>query len=361
MASNEKMKLKAGLIGCGRIGAFTGDELRNTIAPGWLPLNHAEAIKTNEDIKLIALADINDERLERAKIKYHVSKTYHKYRELIGEIKPDILSIATRTEERCDIIEFAAMNGVKGIHFEKPISTNMKDCNRAIDAILANDVKISYGTTRRFMDIYRKAKEIIRSGDIGDIIQIAVEMGRAPLLWTHPHSVDLLLFFSDAKTKEDIEYVQANCLIKDSGNGKKVDSDPLIEFAFVKFNNGINGIITSAGGMNTIIDGTKGKIVIAADGSSMGIYKKSKSRPYYQNINRTESKPHMSGTQRAFYEIVNSIRNNLKSPIDPREIALNQQILLSFVVSSMNGGTKMKLHALEDDFTVTGRTGTLYP
>jgi hypothetical protein len=46
-------------------------------------------------------------------------------------MQPALLAMATRTERRCNVIEYAAERGVRAIHLEKPISRNMSDCMRA--------------------------------------------------------------------------------------------------------------------------------------------------------------------------------------------------------------------------------------
>lgn len=350
--------LKVALVGCGRIGAQTSDRLRESLPKGWLPLSHAEAIKSISGLELVALCDIDEERLSWASETYSVKACYADYKSLISEVKPDILSIATRTFGRSEIIEFASDHGVRGIHSEKPLSRNMVDCKKALCAVARNGVKLTYGTTRRFMDIYRKAKKIMKSGEIGEIVEISIQHGRTLLMWNHPHSVDLLLFLSDCF---NVSYVQATCSINPSSvNEKVVDDDPIVDHAFVKFENGINGIITSASGLNTHISGTDGSLIVAANGSWIEIHKKTnKDSPYHHHITKLEAAPEMSGTQRAFRDLEMAVRENKELSIEPEEIALSQNILLCFVLSSQRGGIRLPLSSLEDEFTVTGKFGSL--
>jgi len=354
-----KSTLKAALVGCGRMGACTSDRLRQTAPIGWLPLSHAEVIKSNKNLELIALCDVDEDRLCWASAMYGVEKCYTDYKSMILETKPDILSIATRTAGRSEIIEFAAEHGVKGIHAEKPLSRNMADCNRALDAVAKNGVELTYGTTRRFMDVYRRAKEIVNSGEIGELVEISIEHGRTMLMWNHPHSVDLLLFFSDCL---NVDYVQATCAINSSSiKDNLVDDDPITENAFVKFGNGVNGVITSAFGLNTRIAGTLGSLTVVADGSWIEIHKKTcEASPYHLHVEKLEIAPEMSGTQRAFYELEAAVREDKELSIHLEEIAISQQILFCFVLSSLRDGIRLRLSDLDDDFTITGRFGSLY-
>jgi predicted dehydrogenase len=224
-------KVTVGLVGCGRMGAKTPERVRQSVPKGWLPLSHAEAINSIEELELIAVCDTDPERLSWAAQTYNVVNSYQDYEALIIETKPDIVSIATRSAERCDIIKFAAENGVKGIHAEKPISRNISDCRRALEAVVHNKVKFSYGTYRRYMEIYRKAKEMVNAGEIGELLEICIEHGKTMLMWNHPHSVDLILYYSDCL---DVDFLQAFCQVNDPAyNSSIVDDDPVVELSLI--------------------------------------------------------------------------------------------------------------------------------
>ena len=58
-----------------------------------------------------------------------------------------------------------------------------------------------------------------------------------------------------------------------------MDDDPIIENAFIKFKNGVNGLITSASGMNTRISCSQGTLTVGADGSWIEIEKEDIPKP----------------------------------------------------------------------------------
>jgi scyllo-inositol 2-dehydrogenase (NAD+) len=90
----------AGLIGCGRMGCFTSEKLRQNLPDGWLPLNHADAIRSVNGLSLDSICDVNESMLSEAGERLQVSKRYTSYQDLITEAKPDMISIATRTKSR---------------------------------------------------------------------------------------------------------------------------------------------------------------------------------------------------------------------------------------------------------------------
>jgi len=341
------------------MGVLTPERVRQILPNGWLPLSHAEAIQQTQGLELIALCDISQESLVRAGKMYDVEALFADYRELVMQARPDILSIATRTSGRADIVEFAADNGVRGIHAEKPLSLNMAECKRALNAVEVNGAKLTYGTLRRFMPVYQRAREMVSSGEIGELVEIRIEHGKTTLLWGHPHSVDLLLFFSGSK---DVEYVQGVCEISEDFIHKNiVDCDPIVENAFVKFKNGVHGVLTCGSGMNTCLSGTKGKLAVVADGSHIEVNKPTPEgySGYYHNVNRIRTDPEMSGTERVFHELRDSVRGEGQISISTDEIAIGQSILFALVFSSLQGGRRLGLTELPDELTVTGRIGSL--
>jgi len=320
------MPKTVGLIGLGRIGKTSKGE---TLPLGWRPYNHLDAIKANKNLCLVATCDV---------------ETFYNYKTLIDHVRPDIIGIATRTKGRTDIIRYAAEHGVKGIYIEKPISTSLEDCYTALDAVEKNNVNVVYGTQRRFMDIYRRAKDIILFGGIGEIVSIEVGFGRAALLWTHPHTVDTILYF----TGMDVEFVQGACLFPpESMSDSGIDADPILETGFIKFNNGITADIfcrPTTNGMNVYIFGKTGTIKILENGSRLEL----------NNIN-VDVPITISGTQRAYSEL------GIGYGTGTEHIRVGHQILFALMKSSMSGGKRVKLDELDEKFRITGRHGDLLP
>lgn len=355
-----RARLRAALIGCGRIGAATAAALRQRLPAGWLPLAHAEAIRSLPQLDLAALCDVDADRVAAAGRRYGVERLYTDYRELLDKERPEILAIATRTRGRCEIIVEAVKRGVRGLHVEKPLARSVAECRRALAAVVESRVALTYGTTRRFMPAYRVARDVVRSGAIGDPIQIVVEHGRGSLLWSHPHSADLLLFFSGST---GVDYVQATCAIApEAVRGDEVDTDPVVEHAFVKFANGAAGLITATPGMSTRVAGTRGMVVVEADGRRATVSTKAAPDSPYHDAGTplTPLPPTPSGTQQALTELAAAVMGGRAVSITAEEIAVGQHVLLACALSSLRGGRRVALSEVPDDFCVTGRTEGLY-
>ncbi|EKO60071.1 MULTISPECIES: Gfo/Idh/MocA family protein [Leptospira] len=360
------LRLRTALIGCGRIGAFTSLELKKSFPIGWLPYNHLDSILLNKDLfDLIGFCDIKLANLEFLRKKFKDKQFYTDYRVLIDEQKPEVVSIATRAQDRSEIIEYACKNGVKGLYIEKPAARSLKELKIIKDSIIRNQVNFVYGVQRRFMDLYIKAKTKIDEGIIGEINEVHIGFGRSPLLWVHPHSVDMILYFIGST---EIDYVQGSCEIaKEVVKKDFVDSDPILNFGFVRFKNGSTGVIssqTSINGMNASIAGSEGIIHIFANGSKMEVQLKKKIKN--SNYSKLLSKDYFpstktSGTYAAFRQLGKSIYSKDVSPYNILDLEIGHRMLFGFVQSSLRNGERVRLNDVNENLFISGRQGNLYP
>ncbi|MDD5571825.1 MAG: Gfo/Idh/MocA family oxidoreductase [Bacteroidales bacterium] len=354
------MELKTSLIGLGRIGAEPSSRFYNKIPEGWLPISHIEAIKSTEGLNLIAVCDTDEKRLEKISNLYSIKKTYKNYEELIKELNPDIISIATRTDVRCDIINFALENGAKGFYAEKPLSRSLTECERTLKNIIEKNAKIVYGASRRAMNVYQKAKEIIWSGDLGEVTHISVEFGKASLLWTLPHAADTIIFFAN---NLDLELIQGCCNLESNKDFKSniVDCDPIVENAFFKFKNNITASISPIGGNNIRIACSKGILTVHGNGEFIEINKAKSMEDYFHGSEILKVSSSKSGTQNLFIDLKNAVSENKDVVnIKPAEILLGHEMLFGIVQSTLQNGTFIKPDELNRELIITGRVGQLY-
>ena len=320
-----------------------------------MPLNHAEAMRA-AGIELSALCDVDPVRLHAASIEHGVAASYTDYALLLRELRPDITGIATRTEGRTVILRAAAVAGVRGAHVEKPFSRTLADTRDALAVTRAAGMRLTYGTTRRFMDVYRTARALVQSGEIGRLREIHVAQGLAPLFWTQAHAADLLVFFSGGAAIED---VVARCRWSGPVSEDLVDDDPLIEFAAIRFAGGLLGIISPADGYTTTLHGEKGSISVTGDGGALEI-RRGGDALYWNPPEIRAPAPFMSGTQRAFVELAAALEAGGPSPMEPAEIELGQVLLFAIATSAIRNGVPVRPEDLNPALTITGRSGALY-
>ena len=216
---------RAAIVGLGRMGhLFENDPLIKK------PCTHAGAYSYLRDkVRLVAGCDIREDRLNLFKEKWNVTRLYKDYKEMLRKEQIDILSVSTHAQQHKEIVIEAAKSGVKAIFCEKPISTNLRDAEEMIKVCKENNVILCIDHTRRFDNFWRKAKEVIDSGLIGDI-KVINAYSTAGLQNGGSHLFDLLRFFNG-----EVDTVYAK--LKRDGT-----TDPS-GIGFLKFKNGSHAFV----------------------------------------------------------------------------------------------------------------------
>ena len=216
----ESKKYKAAVIGLGRMGhLFENDPLMKK------PCAHGGAYTYLKDkVQLVAGCDLRQDRLKLFSEKYGVKRLYLDYKEMLKKEEIDILSVSTHAPQHKEIVVEAAKSGVKAILCEKPIASSLKEAEEMIKVCKENNVILYINHTRRFDNMWRKAKELIDSGRIGEI-KIINAYSTAGLLNGGIHLFDLLRFYNG-----DVESVNAKL--------KKDNSTDASGTGLLKFKNG---------------------------------------------------------------------------------------------------------------------------
>lgn len=350
--------LTAAVIGCGRMGAQTTERTRKSVPPIWLPLSHAEAIASLQGYRLAAVCDQDPEQASRVAEQFPGSRPFSDHRAMLDEVKPDVVGVATRTPGRCDIIVDCIHAGVKGIHAEKPLARSLRECKMALTALKDNEVAFTYGAVRRYMAPYRLAREVMLSGEIGQLRQAVIEHGADMLMWGHPHSVDLALFYRPGATAVS---TRARLDIREGSFADGVlDDDPLLINACIDFSDGTTVVVTSGNGFNVRLYGETGSVTVVGDGSRVELRKKEEGRPYELTCRELDVDTRWSGTQMSFMNIERCIAQGHPTGISYSEVEMAHRILFAMALSELQGGSAVRPEDVPDDFTVTGRFGNLY-
>ena len=229
--------MKLGLIGAGRIGKLHGEIVTYNI-PG-------VDIKTIADI----YADQVKEWAQNLKIE-NLTSDYH---EILGDPDIEAVLICSSTDTHARMIIEAADAG-KHIFCEKPIDFDIERIRQALRAVAAARVKLQIGFNRRFDHNFRKVREVVENGDIGDvhIIKITsrdpapppieyVKVSGGIFLDMTIHDFDMARYLSGSDV--DTVYAQGAVLI-DPEIGKLGDVDTAI--TTLRFKNGALGVIDNS-------------------------------------------------------------------------------------------------------------------
>jgi len=129
---------------------------------------YAHGLQLLPNVELVGIADENKERgvkfAEYFKIKYIPS-----YEELIQKV--DAVVITSENAKHKELTLMAAAQK-KHIICEKPISVSVQDAQDMIDACKKNGVKLQIAFPCRFSPSYKRVKQVVDDGQIGQILAI---------------------------------------------------------------------------------------------------------------------------------------------------------------------------------------------
>ena len=246
---------RAGVIGCGVIGSFIEDTMRETGRFG-LPNGHAACYAAMHDMELVGGADIDPGRREAFAKRWDLpgERVYEDYNDLLETEDLYIVSISTPSPHHTEPALAAVEAGVKAIFLEKPITSNISDGRRIIEACESAGIALAINHTRRGDYSYRRAKELIDDGALGELHTMVGHFGGG-LMYIGSHSFDTLNY-----------YVGDRPVAWMTGH---LDDDPGFDpggNAYVVYDNGVrsfvNGTTGHALGFRVQLIGTKGEIVI---------------------------------------------------------------------------------------------------
>jgi myo-inositol 2-dehydrogenase/D-chiro-inositol 1-dehydrogenase/scyllo-inositol 2-dehydrogenase (NAD+) len=163
--------------------------------------------------KMVAVSDAVEASAKAAADELGIEAWYTDYREALANREVDAVIVVTPTQFHHDIVIKAAGAG-KHILCEKPMAMNREECQEMIDAAQENRVKLQIGFMRRFDANFRRAKEIVDTGEIGEVVSVKsltrgpstprewmydIRKSNGPLAEVNSHDIDTLRWFTGSE------------------------------------------------------------------------------------------------------------------------------------------------------------------
>lgn len=257
-------KVRVGIVGIGNIGTA-----------------HANCIYNNEvnGMSLGAVCDISPDRQQYCKEKFAEVPVFTDYKQMFSSGLIDAVIVSTPHKQHCDIAIEALQSGLHAL-VEKPIDITVSKAKEINNVAKNNGKKFAIMFNQRTNDIFAKARDIVKSGGLGELKRTVwiitnwyrtqhyydsagwratwIGEGGGVLLNQAPHNLDLWQWICGMPCE-----VTANCEVGKYHN-IEVEDDVMLT---TRYENGATGVfITSTGeypGTNRLeISGTLGKIVI---------------------------------------------------------------------------------------------------
>lgn len=155
------MTIKIGIIGAGSIVRY----------------RHLPETRDNKFTEVGAVCDIVRERADEMAAQYNC-KAYTDYNELIADKDLDAVIVAATNTTHAEMT-IAALQAGKDVLCEKPMATSLEDARTMMDMAEKTGRKLMIAHNQRLEAANQKAKEIIQSGKLGQVLTFRSVFGHA--------------------------------------------------------------------------------------------------------------------------------------------------------------------------------------
>ncbi len=154
-------KLNLALIGCGRRGGY----------------NMGQVLGEN----IVALCDVNENMLGQAAKQAPKARHFRDYRKMYDELKDSAYDavVVSSTEHTHAFATLPALQRKKHVYCEKPLTHNLREARRIMEAARQAGVATQMGTQIHATSNYRRVVELIQAGAIGPVHEVHVWVSRA--------------------------------------------------------------------------------------------------------------------------------------------------------------------------------------
>jgi len=229
--------LNLGLIGAGRIGHLHAANLARHVPRA----------------RLLTVADPVEVAARDCAERFGIPRAVSDEQALLDDPAIDAVLVCSSTDTHARLIEAAAAAG-KHVFCEKPIALSLPTIDRALAAVDRAGVKLQIGFNRRFDANYRRVRQAIERGEIGQpwLLRITsrdpapppidyIKVSGGLFLDMTIHDFDMARFLIDADVEE--VYATAGVLVDDAiGAAGDVDTAIVV----LRFANGVIGTIDNS-------------------------------------------------------------------------------------------------------------------
>ena len=147
-------RYRAALIGCGNMSR-----------------SHLAALHEIAAIEVVAVCDVDEERLHAVGDAFEVSNRYTDYHAMFAAEKPDMVSIATQGPQHCAATVAAAAHGAH-VLCEKPMALDLAEADQMVAACRKAGVRLAINHQATVRPSLKRMRAMIENGDIGEVILV---------------------------------------------------------------------------------------------------------------------------------------------------------------------------------------------
>jgi predicted dehydrogenase len=149
-------KLTGVIIGCGAIAR-----------------EHLTALAESNNVEVVAVCDISPARAEAAAERFGIARSYTSHRDLLGDLKPDLVHITTPPASHLPIAKDFLAAGLN-VFCEKPITVRYEDFCTLKQMARDRGCMLMENQQNRFHSSVKRIEELIHSGELGDVLEVQI-------------------------------------------------------------------------------------------------------------------------------------------------------------------------------------------
>jgi predicted dehydrogenase len=149
-------KLTGVLIGCGAIAR-----------------EHLTVLAELNNVDIVGVCDISAARAEAAAERFGIARSYTSHRDLLGDLRPDLVHITTPPASHLPIATDFLAAGLN-VFCEKPITVRYNDFCTLKQLAQDKGCMLMENQQNRFHSSVKRIEELIRSGELGDVLEVQV-------------------------------------------------------------------------------------------------------------------------------------------------------------------------------------------
>lgn len=257
---------RAGIVGLGFIGGadqVSGDALGQRVEN--LDGTHLHALQGAARVDLVAGSSRDVGRRERFAARTG-ARTYADWGEMLANEKLDIVSVATYTPYHAEITQACTCSGVRAVYCEKPIASTVPDAERMVSACRDAGTLLVINHNRRFDPNYRRLRDLIAGGGLGDLTSVSLQWGGGRLGNVGTHIFDAVVMLTGRR----IEAVSATLDLTGRPDCRGAQFRDPGGWGLMRLSGGpmvlVDAADTAAVRLNLAINGTRGRAVTGGAG-----------------------------------------------------------------------------------------------
>lgn len=153
-----KESLRVALVGCGHVA-------QQQHIPSLLKIKRAE---------IVAICDKNEALVKRVSERFHVSRYYTDFSKMLEREPVDMVDICTLPQTHL-ALSTEVMKAGHHVLIEKPMALSLEDADSMVATAKASQVELCVVHNELFLPVMLRARSMINSGIIGDIMGISIK------------------------------------------------------------------------------------------------------------------------------------------------------------------------------------------